>query len=262
MAEGNLFLGIDIGTTAAKALLVDEGGSVRGAAAVPSRMAFGEAGENARKEALSLCGAAPASIRGTVSTGYGRRNVPFADRTRSEISCHAAGAFHHFGGPITVIDIGGQDNKVIRVGEDGGVLDFDMNRKCAAGTGVFLEEIARRMDLPMAALDRMAKESTERVELGSFCTVFAFTEIIALVRAGKSPADIVRAAYRSMARRIVEMQPLEGPLVLTGGVAAHNPVFLSLLSEESGLNVRTPPDPLHTGALGAALHALKLFKND
>ena len=123
-------------------------------------------------------------IARTVATGYGRRNADFADDTVTEIHAHGVGCYHFAPRRITVIDIGGQDNKVIRLGEDGRRLDFRMNRKCAAGHGAFLEEIAVRLDLPLDELDRLAQTTSEAVRLSSFCTVFAKTEILSHLRAG------------------------------------------------------------------------------
>ncbi len=255
MTSPDLFLGIDIGSSSAKALIVDETARPVGRALVTSGMDFTRAARAARDKALGDSGASSEDLKCTVATGYGRRNAAPA-LTRSEISCHARGAFHAFPEPITVVDIGGQDNKVIRVDQGGNVDDFAMNRKCAAGTGIFLEEIARRIDVPLSALNDLAEKSTEAIELGSFCTVFTFTEIIALAREGKEVPDMVRAAYASMARRIMEMAPLSGKIAATGGVVAHNPVLGELLKQACGLPVFTPPEPQFTGALGAALHAL------
>jgi predicted CoA-substrate-specific enzyme activase len=156
---------------------------------------------------------------------------------------------------MTIIDIGGQDNKIIRVADDGGRIDFKMNRKCAAGTGAFLEEIARRIEVPLGEMEGLARQSTELIELGSFCTVFTATEILALVRRGAAVTDIVKGAFRAVAKRVIEMAPLDGALVATGGVVAHNPIVVELLTEMTGVPVETPPDPQFSGALGAALFA-------
>jgi predicted CoA-substrate-specific enzyme activase len=130
-----------------------------------------------------------------------------------------------------------------------------MNRKCAAGTGAFLEEIASRLNLPVSDLDGLARQSTGEVTLGSFCTVFTQTEILAKIRGGAKVQDIVKGAFRSVIKRIVEMDPLEGEVVLTGGVVAHNPVIVDMFSEQLGRAVLVPPEPQLTGALGAALYA-------
>jgi predicted CoA-substrate-specific enzyme activase len=160
-------------------------------------------------------------------------------------------------GAITVVDIGGQDNKVIRLDEAGGRVDFRMNRKCAAGTGAFLEEIALRLDLPLGDLDGLARSATGSVRLSSFCTVFAKTEILTHLRRGVPVADIVRGAFASVVQRVIEMDPLDGRIVLTGGVAAHHPMIAAILAERTGREVTVPPYPQFTGALGAAIGAAR-----
>jgi activator of 2-hydroxyglutaryl-CoA dehydratase len=132
-----------------------------------------------------------------------------------------------------------------------------MNRKCAAGTGAFLEEIALRLDLPIQDLNGLAERSTAEVSLGSFCTVFTATEILEKIRAGKRVEDIVRGAFRSVIKRIREMGAVEGALVMTGGVVAHHPMLVKLAEESLGVPVLVPPDPQCIGAFGAALFALE-----
>jgi activator of 2-hydroxyglutaryl-CoA dehydratase len=132
-----------------------------------------------------------------------------------------------------------------------------MNRKCAAGTGAFLEEIAYRLDLPLAELNGLAERSTQEAELGSFCTVFAATEVLEKIRSGVKVEDIVKGAFRSVVKRILEMGTIDGALVLTGGVVAHNPLLATLLGESFGKEPLVPPDPQYAGAFGAALFALE-----
>ena len=165
------------------------------------------------------------------------------------------GCYHHFPARITVVDIGGQDNKVIHLDADGKRIDFKMNRKCAAGTGAFIEEIALRLDLEVAEMDALAASTEEAVNLSSFCTVFAKTEILSHLRQGVPVADIVRGAFRSVVNRVVEMDPLAGEVVLTGGVVAHNPTLARLFAERLGRKVLVPPEAQFTGALGAAILA-------
>jgi predicted CoA-substrate-specific enzyme activase len=173
----------------------------------------------------------------------------------TEIACHAAAVHFHFPEPVTVIDIGGQDNKVIRIDAAGQRLGFRMNRKCAAGTGAFLEEVALRLDAELAELDGLAQTATDPVSLGSFCTVFTKTEILGLIRKGTSLEDIAYGVYDSVVKRILEMDPLEGRAVLTGGVAQHNPMVARLLSERLGHEVTVLDHAQLAGALGAALIA-------
>jgi predicted CoA-substrate-specific enzyme activase len=249
------FCGIDIGAAAAKLVLVDADGRPVAKAVRRSGVDYAAAADRNLAEALAAAGLAREQIRRSVSTGYGRDNVPWADGRMTEIACHGKGAYVHFRRRMTVMDIGAQDSKVIHLDDQGRRTRFKMNRKCAAGTGAFLEEIALRLDLPLSALNGLAERSTREVALGSFCTVFAATEILARIRAGEKVEDIVKGALRSVVRRLVEMDTVQDTLVLTGGVVAHNPLLVRLAGEAFRTPVLVPPDPQHVGAFGAALFA-------
>jgi predicted CoA-substrate-specific enzyme activase len=207
------------------------------------------------EEALAAAGLAESQIAGSMATGYGRDNVAWAGGKMTEIACHGRGAFHCFHRPITVIDIGAQDSKVIHLDQHGSRTSFKMNRKCAAGTGAFLEEIAYRLDIPLSDLNGLAERSTKESALGSFCTVFAATEILEKIRAGEKIENIVKGAFRSVVKRVLEMDTVDGALVMTGGVVAYNPVLAGLVEESFGRPVLVPPEPQCVGALGAALFA-------
>ena len=169
------FAGIDIGASTTKAIILDENHQVLGHAVVNSGANFKNAADLAFKLALQSSGL-DSSVKCVVTaTGYGRRNVPYANDTRTEISCHAAGSFHYFPCAQTLIDIGGQDNKVIMIDDTGKRISFKMNRKCAAGTGAFLEEIANRLKIEMKQLNKLASQAKHNIEIGSFCTVFTGT---------------------------------------------------------------------------------------
>lgn len=249
------FCGIDIGASTAKLVIVDASGQVVGKALRRSGVDYALTAEQCLAEAAEQAGLSRQDVCRSVSTGYGRDNVPWAGARRTEIACHGTGAYFHFARAITVIDIGAQDNKVIHLDDAGRRVSFKMNRKCAAGTGAFLEEIAHRLDLPVSRLNGLAERSTKEVTLGSFCTVFTATEILAKIRAGERIEDIAKGAFRSVAKRIFEMDTVDGTVVLTGGVVAHNPVLVDMVAESFGTDVQVPPDPQHTGALGAALFA-------
>jgi predicted CoA-substrate-specific enzyme activase len=206
-------------------------------------------------EALAHISSSEKEIGECVATGYGRRNVDFAGSAVTEITCHGRGCYHFFSRSVTIVDIGGQDSKVIRLDTDGQRLDFKMNRKCAAGTGAFLEEIAARLDISLADMDRLAEGADKEFALGSFCTVFAKTEILSYIRKGERIENIVRGAFNSVVKRIVEMDRLEGEVVLTGGVVQYNPYLRKALGNALGGDVLVPPNPQFTGALGAALIA-------
>ena len=249
------YCGIDIGASAAKLAVVDEGGQLVAKAIQPSGVDYEAAAGQLLAGALEAAAIERSQIVRAVSTGYGRDNVPWADGKMTEIACHGKGAHWHFRRSITVIDIGAQDSKVIHLDDDGRRVAFKMNRKCAAGTGAFIEEIAHRLALEVSELNALAEQSTNDVPLGSFCTVFAATEVLAKIRAGVAVADIVRGAFSSVVKRVVEMDRVTGLLVLTGGVVSHNPCLARLLGEAFGTEAKMPPDAQFTGAFGAALFA-------
>ena len=248
-------LGLDVGASATKAVLLDAAGQVCARALRKSGADFAAAARACLEEVTAAAGVGAKEIERVVATGYGRRSVDFATSTVTEITCHARGCYESLARAMTIVDIGGQDNKVIVVEASGGRRSFKMNRKCAAGTGAFLEEIASYLDTPLSTLSDLARQATSKVELGSFCTVFARTELLKLIAQGTPLPEMAKAAYRSVVKRILEMDPLTGDVVLTGGVVAHNPIIVELLSEALGRNVLVPDHPQYTGALGAALIA-------
>ena len=192
----------------------------------------------------------------TVGTGYARNILSAADTTITEITCHARGVHHLLPDVRTVIDIGGQDSKLIRMNPDGSVRDFAMNDRCAAGTGRFLELLAAQLELPMGSLGEMASRGASAAPISSMCAVFAETEIIGLLAAGGSPEEIVAGVQASIASRIAAMvgRRVTPPVVFTGGVALVGGMD-SALSGAIGHAVQVAPDPQMTGALGAAIMA-------
>lgn len=254
----NYFVGIDIGSTTAKAVIVDREGAILAQTVQRSGYDFAAVARDVFDASLETAGLQRESVTAIVSTGYGRRNVEFADEQRTEIFCHARGVHHYFPEPVTVVDIGGQDNKVIHIGAGGERLSFTMNRKCAAGTGAFIEEIAYRLDLPLSDLNRMAEEASGEVTIGSFCTVFSCTEILGMARRGVPVDDILKGVFRSVVKRVAEMDSLDGKVVMTGGVVDHNPIVGKMLGEAIGSRVEIPAHPQAIGALGAALIARDL----
>ncbi len=256
------YLGVDLGAAHTKAVIIDASRAIRGRGIVPTGMDFFGAGRQALRLALAAAGLKATGIAAAVATGYGRKNLDFAAATKTEISCHARGAFHYFPEAITVVDIGGQDSKIIKIGPDGRWFDFKMNRKCAAGTGAFLEEIAGRIGVPLGDLEGLARQSSAEVTLSSFCTVFCATEILGMIRRGLKVPDIVKAVMRSVVARLTEMDVLDGKVVATGGVVAHHPLVVELLAAAIGTPVFIAPEPQLAGALGAALIALEETGND
>jgi predicted CoA-substrate-specific enzyme activase len=205
---------------------------------------------------LKMADAEPADIKNAVSTGYGRKNVTYASGAKTEIGCHGSGCFLYFPKPITIIDIGGQDNKVIKLDEKGRRINFKMNRKCAAGTGAFLEEMSARLDIPLEEMDELASHSKDMVKLGSFCTVFSATEVLENIRHGKKIEDIVKGVFFSVIRRVLEMDSMTENVVMTGGVVAHNRYLVKMAEEMIERPVLVPEHPQLTGAIGAALYAM------
>ena len=193
-----------------------------------------------------------------VGTGYGRNLVPLAGRKVTEITCHARGVFREMAHGGTLIDIGGQDTKVIVISNSGTVENFAMNDKCAAGTGRFLEVAAKRLRVPLEDLGNVAVSSPEEVSISSTCTVFAESEIVSLIARGNPIEHIVRGLHRSLIRRISSLARsvrLKAPVMLSGGVALNRAVR-EMLSEELGHPVLLPHHPQLMGAYGAALIAL------
>lgn len=249
------YAGIDSGSWNTKAVIVDGDARVLGTSVVRSGADLAGAADLAYDEALARAGCARADIHAVWATGFGRQSVAFAHGSRTELDCHGRGAAHYVPGPLTVVDIGGQDAKVIRIDAAGQRLSHRMNRKCAAGTGSFLDEIALRLGVPIERMDALASEWRQELELSSFCTVFAGTELLTLIRGGNQPADLAMAAYRSLVKRIVAMDVLQGRVVATGGVIAHHPTMVRLLSRELRVEIMVPPHPQEMGAFGAALAA-------
>lgn len=249
------YAGIDVGSWNTKAAVIDEHAAVLGTAVTRSGADLSGAAEAALSQALAAADLTRDRLAAIWATGFGRGSVPFAQGSRTELDCHARGVAFYVPGACTVIDLGGQDAKVIRIGTDGRRLAHRMNRKCAAGTGSFLEEIALRLGTGIGQLDGLAGTATEDLELGSFCTVFAGTEMLSLIRAGKRPGDLARAAYRSLIKRVIEMDVLQGTVVATGGVFGHHPTMVALLERQLGRPVVVPPHPQEMGAFGAALAA-------
>jgi predicted CoA-substrate-specific enzyme activase len=255
MSDNRYFGGVDVGTSYIKAAITNEEGEMVGSYVRRSGADLQSSINVALEEVLTSANIAKDLLVSITATGFGRRNVSFANNIKTEISCHAKGVHHHFPIELTIIDIGGQDTKVIKINADGRILNFKMNRKCAAGTGTFLEEIAHRLDISMDEMNVLATKSTKEVPLGSYCTVFAGSEILTRIRDGDKVEDMVKSAFESVARRVIEMDTLEGTIVMTGGVVEHNAIITKILAKHVGSDIRTPPNPQIMGAFGAALHA-------
>lgn len=255
MLKERYFVGIDVGTSYIKAVIIDEKNEIVGSFIEKSGADLQKSITNAFEGAVADANVSYDAIKHTTATGFGRGNVPFADSIKTEISSHAKGAYHYFPRKITIIDIGGQDTKIIKTDAQGKTLGFKMNRKCAAGTGTFLEEIAYKLNIPMSEMNALAAKSANDTALSSFCTVFASTEILTRIKEGEKIEDMVKSAFESVARRVIEMDTLEGTIIMTGGVVAYNDIILGILAKYVGKELLTPPDPQLSGAVGAALFA-------
>lgn len=249
-------MGIDIGSSASKAVILHSGQDIVAAVTIP--VGTGTSGpQRAYHEALELAGLTRSGIARVVATGYGRLNVQEADEQVSEITCHAKGVFLLVPSVRTIIDIGGQDAKVIKLDALGNVLNFVMNEKCAAGTGRFLEVMSRVLESDVSKLAELEKEAEQVVPISSTCTVFAESEVISQLSAGKKQADIVAGIHESIARRVAGLANRVGlipDIVMTGGVAQNHAVVRAM-SRTLRAEVKVAPQAQLTGAIGAALIA-------
>jgi predicted CoA-substrate-specific enzyme activase len=208
---------------------------------------------------LSGLGLKASSLDRVASTGYGRAIVDIAHKKITEIICHAEGAKLFMPGVRSVIDIGGQDSKFIRIDESGTVSDFVMNDKCSAGTGRFLEVMARALEVPLGEFGEMSGRARKTARISSMCTVFAESEVISLIAKGEIRENIISGIHDSIASRMVSMMGRSGvvkPLLMTGGVAK-NTGILKALEKRLDLKIEVPPTAQVNGAIGAAILAGK-----
>jgi len=247
-----MHIGIDLGSRTIKIAALENGQLVD--------QQITESGFDPHSQSLAMISRyRPARV---VATGYGRHLAQrhFADDVITEIKAHALGARHHFPECTTVVDIGGQDSKVISLGANGSVINFQMNDKCAAGTGKFLEIMASSLGYRLDEFGSVAMGSAQEVTINSMCTVFAESEVISMKNHGSAPADIARGVHLSVVNRIVTMLCRIGygeSIVFSGGVA-RNPCIVAMLQEQlQDTRVESPPAPDIVGALGAALHAAR-----
>jgi len=246
------FAGIDIGSTMTKVVIMKEGiiSSVIGPTGAEQRRLAHRVMERGLEEAsLSF-----SSITYLVATGYGRLNVPFADKQVTEITCHAKGAAFLFPEAKTVIDIGGQDSKAINI-EKGRPVDFVMNDKCAAGSGRFLEIIADGLGITLEEMAQLSLKSNHPIKIGNLCTVFAEQEVVGKLAEGAPLADLIAGIHEALASRVASMAKklkVADDVVVTGG-GAKNRGLVRALSDILGHRLLVPSEPLLTGAIGAAL---------
>jgi len=248
------FAGVDIGSTMTKVVVVDDAGEIRARVIGPTGAEHRRLANRVMEHALEEARIPFSQVEFVVATGYGRFNVPFADREMTELTCHARGIFSQFPGVRTIIDIGGQDAKGLKL-KDGKLVDFVMNDKCAAGTGRFLEVIADTFGISVHDLGEMSLRARASVSISSTCTVFAQQEVVSRLSQGVPVEDILAGLNDAIADRtagMVRRLKVEPDVVFTGGVAM-NPGVVKALGKKLGCDVLVPGQPLLSGALGAAL---------
>ena len=251
------FAGVDVGSATAKTVIIDGQGSVLGESVIPSGGNLADAARRCLALAAKQAGCAPESCNGIVATGYGRERVAERNRAVTEITCHARGARTLCPEAQSVIDIGGQDSKAIALDAQGRVLRFEMNDKCAAGTGRFLEVMARLLEIELDDLGTRALAATAPVAISSTCTVFAESEVISHLAQNQAVDDIVAGLCRSIAARVnglASRARLAPPTIMTGGVARNRGVVKAMEALLS-TDIDVPPSPQTIGAYGAALIA-------
>lgn len=250
---GTISLGVDVGTECVKAVVVDKTGALLGNATVPRSGYFQDRATEVQALALDDAQATEADLAGICATGFAENCVPAATCFLGESACHARGAFHYESQPMSVVDIGGRDPKVIQVDEHGRPTSIHTLRRCAAGIGTFLIFAARQLDVHPTRMQEMAAMADEPAEIGSYCSIFSGQDILERLRDGATREEIALGCIHSIANRVVEIGNLTGTIRVTGGVAEYFPGVLQILAEKSGLSVKAVPRPILTGALGAAL---------
>jgi predicted CoA-substrate-specific enzyme activase len=250
--------GVDVGSTQTKAVILNERCEIVSRALIDTGANVVLAAENAYAEALRNGDIREEEVEYIVGTGYGRYRVTFGDTQITEISCHGRGAVHMFPGTRTVVDMGGQDTKAIRVSPKGEILDFCMNDKCAAGTGRFLGAAASALEIPLGELGKVALRAEKPVKISTTCTVFAESEVVSWLGKGKKIEDILLGVHQSIVSRslgLMRRVGIEREVTFTGGVT-RNIGVVTVLNSMLGFSVNVSEESHYMGALGAALFAM------
>jgi (R)-2-hydroxyacyl-CoA dehydratese activating ATPase len=255
--DSRITAGVDAGTECVKAVVVAGAGQLLGRAVVPTRGYFQACVVEAMTAALDDAQRREADLAGIGATGFAASCVPGATRVTTETACHALGAFHHLGHAMTLVDIGGRDPHVIKVDGAGRRLEARSVRRCAAGIGSFLMFAARHLDVSPTRLDDLAVSAERPAPVSSYCSVFSSTEVLERLRGGATREEIALGCVHSIAERILEIGGFEDPIVVCGGVAEYFPGVLRALASLSRMTVRIVPEPILTGAVGAAIMALQ-----
>ncbi len=250
--------GVDVGSTQTKATIINEDREIVGRALVDTGANVIQAAESAYQKALEDSGLREVEVEYIVGTGYGRYRVTFGNTQITEISCHARGAAHMFPNTQTVLDMGGQDTKAIRIGPAGEIIDFCMNDKCAAGTGRFLGAASAALDIPLDQLGPTTLKAEKSVRISTTCTVFAESEVLSWLGKGMKIEDILWGVHQSIASRSIGLMRRVGvkeEVTFSGGVAK-NVGMIKALEEKLELKLNVSEESHYMGALGAALFAL------
>ena len=252
-------LGVDSGSTSTNAVILDDQKKIVAFDVVRTGAKSGDSAQKVLENVLEKAGLKKEELSAIISTGYGRVSIPYADENVTEISCHGRGA-HYFNPAVrTILDIGGQDSKAIRLSETGEVIDFVMNDKCAAGTGRFLEMMARTLEIGIGELGPISLDWKENIEITSMCTVFAESEVISLIAQNKEKADIAHGLHNAIAAKaysLLRRVGLNETFMMTGGVAK-NPGVVKAVEERIGSKLYICEEPEIVGAVGAAMYALE-----
>lgn len=260
MSDSILYAGIDIGSSYTKVVLIDQNNDIQGSNIDFSGIKLHSAAETSLKAALPK-NTNLTAVKKIVTTGFGRKipainQIPFSNIT--EISCSAKAAqLFYPNKTLTIIDIGGQDTKMISM-RNGKRTNFKMNRKCAAGTGTFIEELALKLRIDLGEMNTLASKSTNPEKISSYCTVFAASEVLSRIRKGAKIEDMIYGAFYSIVNRVLEIDTINTDVVLTGGLIAYNPIIADIFKEVLGKSMLLPPSPQLFVALGAALYASQL----
>ena len=248
--------GIDIGAKTIKAVLV-ENGKVLAKGMVPAGIDTTAATQEALDQAFAAAGLKKENVERFTATGTGRKDCSFADDEITEVGAAAKGIIHILKSCRTVVDVGAEEGRTVRCDENGKVIDFAFNEKCAAGAGAFAEGMARALEVPLEELGPLSLKSKQAIQMNAQCAVFAESEVVTLIHAKTPREDIARAVMDAIASRIISMMRkvgFEKNVALVGGVA-RNPGFVEAMRRGLEMDVYVPEDPEHVGALGAALAA-------
>jgi predicted CoA-substrate-specific enzyme activase len=254
------FAGVDIGSTMTKVVLTDKSNNLLSTIKGQTGPEYRQLANEVMRQALEQANLQIDDISYIVATGYGRLNVPFADRQITELSCHARGVSSLFPNVQTAIDIGGQDAKCMKI-NNGRLSNFVMNDKCAAGTGRFLEVTAATLGIRLEDMGDISLKATKKIRISNLCTIFAQQEVVALLSRGEKLENILAGLHDALASRVAALARrlgIEPDLVLTGGVAK-NTGIVRAMKENLGCEIFVPEEPLLTGALGAAILAEEIY---